>query len=160
MADRGARLIWVFSAAIAVTACDADRQGEPASGADPATLELGEGIYAQHCASCHGPSGEGPPEWLREPMTEVGEMPPPPHDSMGHTWRHSDALLYQIVQQGWRDPFNRTERLTMPAFGEMLDPSEIRAVLEYIKTLWTAEQRQLQAAESQGASYPEAALEP
>ena len=154
---------WVISgllAALAVTACDAERQGESGPGADPATLALGETIYAEHCASCHGPSGEGPPEWLQEQMTEAGEMPPPPHDSTGHTWRHSDALLYQIVEEGWRDPFNRTEHLTMPPFGETLNPSEIRAVLEYIKTLWTPEQRQFQETESQGAPYPQAELEP
>ena len=145
-------------AALAVTACGADRQGKAASGADPATLALGKAIYTEHCASCHGPSGEGAPDW--EQTTSAGEMPAPPHDSTGHTWRHSDAVLYQIVEEGWRDPFNRTERLTMPPFGRTLEPSEIRAVLEYIKMLWTHQQRQFQEAETEGATYPDAALEP
>lgn len=157
MADRRGRVISGLLAALAVTACDTDGQGAAASGADPETLALGQAIYAEHCASCHGPSGEGAPDW--EQTTAAGEMPAPPHDSTGHTWRHSDALLYRIVEQGWRDPFNRTERLTMPRFEDTLDPSEIRAVLEYIKTLWTPEQRQFQAAESQDNPYPEPALE-
>ena len=65
-----------------------------------------------------------------------------------------DANLYQMVNKGWRDPFNKTKRLTMPAFGDVLSPEQIRAVITYLKTLWTAEQRQFQMEESQGHPYP------
>lgn len=145
---------------LVVAACDRERAANAAQGADPATLAHGEKLYTELCASCHGQSGEGAPDWQEQQMTAMGEMPPPPHDSAGHTWRHSDALLYRIVEQGWRDPFNTTERLTMPPFGDTLDPWEIRAVIEYLKTLWTPDQRRFQAAESRGAPYPDAALEP
>ncbi|WP_218972842.1 c-type cytochrome, partial [Neopusillimonas maritima] len=80
---------------------------------------------------------------------EKGEMPPPPHDDTGHTWRHSDAMLFKMIAEGWRHPFNKTERLTMPAFGESLTDQEIGAVIEYLKTLWTDEQREYQQTESQ-----------
>ena len=153
-------LRWLLPGLVAITAgaCDGGRSGGADQLADPAMLAHGERIYAELCASCHGPSADGAPEGLHQQMTRAGEMPPPPHDSTGHTWRHSDALLYQILEQGWRDPFNLTERLTMPAFGEVLDPWEIRAVIEYLKTLWTPEQRRFQATESRGAPYPDAAL--
>ncbi len=109
-------------------------------------------LYSQHCASCHGARGEGASGW-REP-NEQGDLPSPPHDATGHSWRHADAVLYEMIAKGWRDPFNKTETLTMPAFGGVLTPKEIAAVIAYLKTLWTPEQRRLQAEESQARLLP------
>lgn len=63
-------------------------------------------------------------------------------------------MLYRIIAEGWRDPWNKTDRLTMPAFGEVLSPQQIRLVVNYLKTLWTQEQRQHQQEESQDAPFP------
>jgi len=106
----------------------------------------GEKLYQQFCASCHGPDGEGQPDW--EHPNAAGELPAPPHDATGHTWKHADAMLYRMVAEGWRDPWNETRRLTMPAFGAIMTPEEIRAVITYLKTLWTPEQRRFQQEES------------
>jgi len=54
-----------------------------------------------------------------------------------------------MTMEGWRDPFNKTGLLTMPAFAGTLAPQEIRLVIAYLKTLWTPEQRQFQREESQ-----------
>ena len=116
------------------------------------SVELGRSVYAKHCASCHGVRAEGAPSW--EQPDAQGEMPAPPHDAEGHTWKHSDAMLYRIVMQGWRDPFNKTERLTMPGFSGILSPKEVRAVITYLKTLWTPEQRRFQAEESRNQPFP------
>ncbi|MFC3284958.1 c-type cytochrome [Litchfieldella rifensis] len=115
-------------------------------------MEDGEKIYQQYCASCHGPQGKGMPNWERQ--NAQGELPAPPHGPEGHTWKHSDAMLYRIVAEGWRDPWNKTERLTMPTFKDILAPAEIRDVVNYLKTLWTPEQRRHQAEESEGAPFP------
>lgn len=85
-------------------------------------------------------------------------MPAPPHDSTGHTWKHADAMLYRIVRNGWRDPYNKTSRLTMPAFGQALAPSEVRDVIAYLKTMWTPTQRKFQIEESEHAPLPPEAL--
>jgi mono/diheme cytochrome c family protein len=58
-------------------------------------------------------------------------------------------MLFQMIHDGWRDPFNRTERLTMPAFGGVLEAAEINAVIAYLKTLWTDEQRDYQRQQSE-----------
>jgi mono/diheme cytochrome c family protein len=108
-------------------------------------------VYQQYCASCHGPKGEGGPNWKKP--NDRGELPPPPHGPEGHTWRHSDAVLQRMISQGWRDPFNKTQRLTMPAFEQVLTPKKIKAVIAYLKTLWTAEQRQFQRQESRARSH-------
>lgn len=115
-------------------------------------LEAGRRIYQVHCASCHGERGEGAPAWQRP--NEQGELPAPPHDASGHTWKHADGMLYRVVKEGWRDPFNRTERLTMPAFGGTLSPREIGAVIDYLKTMWTPKQRAFQQQESRDDPFP------
>ncbi|WP_404362843.1 c-type cytochrome [Marinobacter sp.] len=107
----------------------------------------GRKIYEQYCAACHGWQGEGAADWKKK--DEKGEMPPPPHDETGHTWRHSDRMLFQMIAEGWRHPFNKSDRLTMPAFENILTDQEIRAVIEYLRTLWTEEQRLYQQRESQ-----------
>ncbi len=115
-------------------------------------LQEGEIIYQQYCAGCHGVQGEGQPNWERQ--NALGELPAPPHNMEGHTWKHSDAMLYRIISEGWRDPWNKTERLTMPAFGNILTPLQIKLVTNYLKTLWTPEQRQHQKEESVDAPFP------
>ena len=116
------------------------------------SLDLGRAIYEQHCASCHGANAQGAPNW--QERDAHGELPAPPHNAEGHTWRHSDAELYEMVIRGWRDPFNKTKRLTMPGYGDVLPQEQVRAVITYLKTLWTSEQRQFQAEESQGHPFP------
>lgn len=119
---------------------------------DPAEVKFGRAIYEQYCASCHGVKGQGAPNW--QERDERGELPSPPHDAEGHTWRHSDAELYHMVSKGWRDPFNKTKHLTMPPFADVLSPEQIRAVITYLKTLWTPEQRRFQIEESQNHPFP------
>ncbi|MDQ6619709.1 MAG: cytochrome c [Pseudomonadota bacterium] len=123
----------------------ADRVQSPPS-------ERGRTVYQQYCAGCHGAKGEGVPGWERP--DEHGELPAPPHDHTGHTWKHSDAMLYRIVQQGWRDPFNKTERSTMPGFKGQLSRQQTISVIAYLKSLWTSEQRQFQAQESRRQPFP------
>lgn len=131
-------------AVIVLATSGAVAQARPAGEADPA--RLGARVYTEHCATCHGAKGEGAPDWTRP--NEYGELPAPPHGPAGHTWRHSDAELRRMIADGWRDPFNKTSTLTMPAFEAVLTRGEIDAVIEYLKTLWTPEQRRFQADEN------------
>lgn len=137
----------IAAAALATGAVAADR---PPS--DTPRVEAGRAIYEQNCASCHGAHAEGAAGWQKRDAH--GEMPPPPHDATGHTWRHSDADLYAMVSKGWRDPFNKTERQTMPGFAGSLSPRQIVSVLDYLKTLWTPEERQFQIEESREHPFP------
>lgn len=110
-------------------------------------IKEGRNTYEQYCAACHGRQGEGAADWKKR--NDKGEMPAPPHDETGHTWRHSDAMLFKMIAEGWRHPFNKSDRLTMPAFKDSLTDQEIKAVIEYLRTLWTEEQRLYQQTESQ-----------
>lgn len=119
---------------------------------DAGEVAQGKAIYVQQCASCHGVRGEGAPRWSVQDA--LGELPPPPHDSTGHTWRHADGMLFRLVRDGWRDPDNRSDRLTMPAFAGALTPGQTRAVITYLKTWWTPDQRVAQWRESGSEPFP------
>jgi len=114
---------------------------------DPGQVARGRQIYLQNCASCHGQNAEGAPNW-QQPDAR-GNLPPPPHDDRGHTWRHSDAQLAAIIRDGMRDPFNKTPELTMPPFKGRLSDEEIAAVIEYFKSLWSPEHRRFQEEQNQ-----------
>lgn len=148
-------------ATILVMAAGASASASADAGASPAArpgTDAGRRIYAAQCAACHGAAAQGQHAWDQPGL--AGDMPAPPHDREGHTWKHSDAMLYRIVRDGWRDPYNKTRTLTMPAFAPGLTPAEIRQVLDYLKTLWTPEQRQFQREESRNAPYPPEARAP
>lgn len=107
---------------------------------DPQVLRVGERIYAQQRAACHGAKGEGPPGWRdRGPD---GLLPAPPHDASGHTWHHPDEQLFAITQQGLAELINQPDyRTAMPIYGSVLSDDEIVAVLSWIKAQWPPEIR-------------------
>lgn len=114
--------------------------------ADDETLALGEQVYQANCASCHGDNGEG--QFPNAPLQadETGKIGAPPHTGDGHTWHHDDDLLYRIIRNGGSG--SPSMFYPMPAFDEQLNEQEIEAVLAYIKTMWTEEQRLIQAQRS------------
>ena len=67
---------------------------------DQAVIALGQRLYAENCATCHGADLEGQPDW-QTPLAN-GRYPAPPHDETGHTWHHADALLERIIRDAIR----------------------------------------------------------
>ena len=98
----------------------------------------GEALYAQSCASCHGGTLEGAPDWRKR--LEDGSLPPPPHDNSGHTWHHADAVLIEIIRNGGNPAYGSR----MPAFRDALTEEQITAILDFIKSKWGKEERELQ----------------
>lgn len=116
--------------------------GEPPR--DPKQLALGQKVYVQQCAACHGSKLEGQPDW-RRPLPS-GRMPAPPHDDSGHTWHHSDAVLFGITKHGLVPPYAPPGyQSDMPAFAGKLSDADIRAVLAYIASHWSGEVLKLRA---------------
>lgn len=79
---------------------------------DPASL------YAQYCAGCHGPNGEG---------TDAISLP---LNSKGFLERTDDATLYRLIAQG------RPEQ-GMPTFAGELSKAEINALVSFVRA-WEA----------------------
>ena len=119
------------------TAQTGSRSGpnEVVGAADRNQMVLGETIYRQHCASCHGARLEGQPNWrTRKPD---GRLPAPPHDETGHTWHHGDDHLFRITKQGVRPPLVPPGyESDMPGYEGVLADLEIRAVLAFIRGTW------------------------
>lgn len=86
----------------------------------------GERIYQMSCFGCHGGATGG-----------AASDRPPKHNASGHTWHHPDCQLIAMIRGGIAPD--------MPAYRGRLDDGEIAALLAYIRTMWTAEQRERQA---------------
>lgn len=111
--------------------------GEKADPKNVAQTALGQKIYVQHCAMCHGEKLEGQPNWrVRLPN---GRLPAPPHDVTGHTWHHPDESLFAMIKLGPVRAHAAPSgyQTDMPAYDNTLTDEEIWAVLAYIKTSWT-----------------------
>jgi mono/diheme cytochrome c family protein len=91
-------------------------------------LDKGAELYAANCQTCHGDrEGRGLSQGA------------PPHSETGHTWHHPDAHLKDWVMNG-KLGFGQ-----MPPFREKLTEAETEAILAFIKTWWTPDQRESQA---------------
>lgn len=112
-------------------------------GPDPARLALGQRLYDQHCASCHGAELQGEPNW--QERRADGALPAPPQDASGHTWHHPDQQLFAITKHGLAPFAGADYKTNMKGFGDVLSDDEIQAVLDYIKSRWPAEIRAQQA---------------
>ena len=96
-------------------------------------MSVGAQVYADYCAACHGPNGEG--------RTEIAAAPA--LDSSEHAWHHADGQLQQIILDGGQ---------TMPAFRDTLSNQEVIAVVRYFQTWWA--DGQLQSQQSLSAQIP------
>ena len=96
----------------------------------PEMLARGAELYAANCQSCHGGATGGA-------LKDI----PPPHNANGHTWHHADQQLMNMVLNGI--PFSLEEQ-KMPAFQDQLSEEDVRAILAYVTTWWTEEQREWQ----------------
>jgi mono/diheme cytochrome c family protein len=128
---------------VAISACrgegDADTNRFPIEVTD-SRIEAGELIYADNCASCHGPVN-GPTVLDSAPV----------HGDAGHTWHHPDRLLFQWVLD--RPPL----AVTMPAFRDKLTEEEVIDALAFIKSHWLPEIQDRQAEGS--AQYEDQIIE-
>ena len=115
-----------------------------ADASDPELVALGAAVYVEHCASCHGERLEGEPNWRQRKAD--GTLPAPPHDATGHSWHHSDDLLFRLTRDGPAAIAGSDYRSAMPAYSGILSDREIWAVLAYIKSQWPADIREAQAA--------------
>lgn len=136
-------LLLLALAALAPGSAPADSPS-PADPDDPAQVARGAGVYADACASCHGARLEGQPDW-RSPKPD-GTLPAPPHGPDGHTWHHSDGLLFRYIKLGGAEALKDIPgvRSAMPGFRDTLSDQDIWDVLAFIKAHWPEHMREYQ----------------
>lgn len=122
------------------------RRAGPEQQPTAALLTRGAQLYDAYCLACHGGATGG------------GMMDMPPrHNANGHTWHHPDCQLVDSVLNGSGEMGEIMRRMMgvpetaprMPAFKGQLTEDDAVAILTYIKTWWTQEQRVAQARLSQ-----------
>lgn len=121
-----------------------------ANSGDAKVVALGKTVYASNCAACHGVNLKGQPNWRVKKAN--GVLPAPPHDATGHTWHHTDQMLFSVVKLGGQANAPKSFISGMPAFGKKLSDNEIVAALAYIKSRWPENIRKRQAQLSRNAS--------
>lgn len=92
-----------------------------AGGAPPEVLARGETVYANQCAVCHGPTGDGDGT-----VIGAGRFPFSVPVNSGAAVSRSDGYLYGVVAVG---------RGLMPPYGEKLNHGDRWAVVEYVREL-------------------------
>lgn len=100
---------------------------EPAATPTPADpAELGRQTFVSYCVPCHGASGEGFINALNAPALNAG----------GESHLLTDAEILSAIIDG-----GAASGGAMTPLGDALSPEQEAAVLEYVHTLWTDEQR-------------------
>lgn len=136
--NRSIRALATFLASVVtISACGPDGGSAPEATPDQEQSSQGEELYQQYCSSCHRADLSGDPDW--KTRNEDGSYPPPPHDSSGHTWHHSDQVLLAIIRDGSDFPESR-----MPSFRDKLSDDDIGAILEFFKAGWGPEEKEYQ----------------
>jgi mono/diheme cytochrome c family protein len=113
---------WLGLLALALTACGG---GETAVDlGDPATL--GQRTFDQWCVPCHGAEGEGFVNALNAPALNA--------DGESHLLT-DEEILHAIIDGG------AASGGLMAPLGDQLTEEQERAVLEFVHSLWTDDQR-------------------
>tara|TARA_R110000868_G_scaffold343947_1_gene604892 strand:+ start:7367 stop:7846 length:480 start_codon:yes stop_codon:yes gene_type:complete len=101
---------------------------------DERLVSAGKALYAENCAACHGKNLEGQLAWKQR--KEDGRLPAPPHNKSGHTWHHSDRVIFELTKFGPAALVGNGYESDMPGFEGILDDQGIVAVLSFIKSTW------------------------
>jgi len=106
-------------------------------------VRMGERLYQENCASCHGANLEGQLDWRSR--LPNGRLPAPPHDASGHTWHHPDRVLFDIVKRGPAAIVGAGYESDMPGYEGVLTDDEITSIVDYIKSTWPDKERAFQS---------------
>jgi mono/diheme cytochrome c family protein len=105
--------------------------GPPARQLGSAEWARGQALYNRHCQVCHGEAGTGRVlDWrIRD---GDGHLRPPPLDGSANAWRRPTVVLMGVIRDG--SPAGEGK---MPAWNEKFSERDMRAVVTYIKSLWS-----------------------
>lgn len=99
---------------------------------DQPVVDLGNRLFQQNCAACHGIEAEGTKNWKQTDGN--GNYPPPPLNGSAHAWHHSIPQLARSIKEGGVKIGG-----VMPPFGDRLSNPEILALIAYFQSKWPDE---------------------
>jgi mono/diheme cytochrome c family protein len=100
---------------------------------DRTTVILGQRLYLDHCAGCHGRRRQGQSLW--QVVDAYAGRRAPAFDETGDIWRRSDAAILHMTKYGRYAAAPRGTSY-MPAFNGVLRDREILAITAFIKAGW------------------------
>lgn len=135
-------------AAVVVTACSKEDPHKTASPPvasppevtnsgqhfDPARITRGAKLFEEHCSLCHGPRGQGHPDW--QTPSDGSFAAAPPVDGTGNDWKRSRAELAKTIKNGVKRK-DGTE--VMPRWQGRLDEQDVDDVVTWLQSLWAPE---------------------
>jgi mono/diheme cytochrome c family protein len=102
---------------------------------EPASVARGAALFEQHCALCHGPQGQGHPDWQTPSDGKFAAAPP--LNGTGNDWKRSRAELAATIKNGVRRKTDNED--VMPAWKGRLNERDVEDVLNWMQSLWPAE---------------------
>lgn len=100
---------------------------------DPAHIDRGAQLFEQHCSVCHGPRGQGHPDW-QTPSDRFAAAPP--LDGTGNDWKRSRAELAATIKNGVQLK-DGTE--VMPRWRGRMSDQEVEDIVTWLQSLWAPE---------------------
>src|SRR2546428_1358257 len=101
----------------------------------------GEGLYAAHCASCHGATGGGD-----GPLAASLSVQPPALRDLAIQGRFSDDELIELILHG-------RPGTPMPGFAQALDRASAARLVAFLRVLPTAERQRHEATSPAAATF-------
>ncbi len=140
--------VMVLAAAVVVTACSKEDPHKTASPPvasppeaassgqhfDPARIARGAQLFGEHCSLCHGPRGQGHPDW--QTPSDGSFAAAPPVDGTGNDWKRSRVELANTIRNGVKRK-DGTE--VMPRWQGRLNEQDVEDVVTWLQSLWAPE---------------------
>jgi mono/diheme cytochrome c family protein len=95
-------------------------------------VKLGENIFKNNCAICHGEKAEKTINWKQ--TLPDGSYPPPPLNGSAHAWHHNYINLFEIITDG-----GKSYKGKMPSFRDKLTATQRQNVISYFQSFWSDE---------------------
>jgi len=136
------RKSWWLAALVLAAGCN---KGEQAVAPPPATLNLphferaslerGAALFGEYCAQCHGPQGQGHPDWQTPSDGKFSAAPP--LNGTGNDWKRSRAELVAVVKNGVRRKSDNAD--IMPSWKGRMNDRDLEDLINWMQSLWPPE---------------------